>query len=120
MELVKDKVHHFLEFYDWALSVSGKLHNRVNILDSLTLYSMLCFQNFASYAIRVDTQRLYNVTSMSMQRHNFASTFIQHCLKVACLLGLFLKVLRRMADSVDPDQTFLWEQSDLGLHYSHR
>ena len=43
MELVKDKVHHFLEFYDWALSVSGKLHNRVNILESLTLYSKFCF-----------------------------------------------------------------------------
>ena len=34
-------------------------------------------------------------------------------------MQLFLKIRSGMANSVDPDQTLLQEQSDLGLHCLH-
>ena len=34
-------------------------------------------------------------------------------------MHLFLEILSGMANSVDPDQTALQEQSDLGLHCLH-
>ena len=33
------------------------------------------------------TQHLYNIESMSMQRHGVASTLIQRCINVMCSLG---------------------------------
>ena len=39
--------------------------------------------------------------------------------KFCFLMQLFLKIFSGMANSVDPDQTALKEQSDLGLHSLH-
>ena len=44
--------------------------------------------SFGENAVPVDTWRLYNVASTSMQRHDVASTLRRRCINVMCPLGV--------------------------------